>query len=229
MNFFKYIIPVYSVCLLMSCGKGINDIPEISKGTITKDWKYNNETMNFTIQLPNTWNFVDNENGQSRFIPMNENAPDAILDNSKIKISKKLSLAEENSIYPLFSISNNSLDEVKSGLRKGDLVFAVVSSPNGNADKDIDGIKEEMEKQFESDPNYLKLNEENLKATNKLQFGKNDKIPYLQVTIPDINGNVTGNRMYALKNFETYNLLIIITYTTEEELQNIKRLLAQVK
>ncbi|SHM52266.1 hypothetical protein SAMN05444360_11347 [Chryseobacterium carnipullorum] len=229
MKFLKYLLPVYSLCIVVSCNKGTDNIPEISKGTLTKDWKYHNESMNFTIQLPNSWSFIDNENGFSKFIPMNQNAPGTILTGGKIKISKKLNITQEDAVYPLFSISNNSLDEVKSGLRKGDLVFAVVSSPSENAEKDIKLIKEELKKQFESNSDYLKLNKENLEATNNLQFGKTDKIPYLKVSIPDINGNITGNRMYALKNYESYNLLIIITYTTEEELQNIQSLLAEVK
>lgn len=228
MKFLKYLLPVYSLCIIVSCNKGTDNIPEISKGTLTKDWKYHNESMNFTIQLPNSWSFIDNVNGFSKFIPMNQNAPGTILTEGKIKISKELNITQEDAVYPLFSISNNSLDEVKSGLRKGDLVFAVVSSPSENAEKDIKLIKEELKKQFESNSDYLKLNKENLEATNNLQFGKNDKIPYLKVSIPDINGNITGNRMYALKNYESYNLLIIITYTTEEELQNIQSLLSEV-
>lgn len=224
-NFVLIFLSVFSI----GCKNNLEDIPKISKGTISENWQYHNETMKFKLQLPRDWSFVDNRRGISNFLPMSENLSENILGNEEVTISKNFNFADESSIYQLFSISKNTLEDIKSGDRKGDLGFAVISSQNGNAEEDIESAKKDILAQLNENPEAYKLNEENLKIKDNLSFGKKDKIPYFRFTIADINGNATGNRMYAFKNYGKYNLVILITYFTEEELNTIKNLVESIE
>ncbi|MBD8080842.1 hypothetical protein [Chryseobacterium caseinilyticum] len=224
----KFVLLFLSL-FLVSCKNKAEDIPKIPKGTINQNWVYNNEMLKFKMQLPRNWNFVDNSQGASAFIPMKENMTHSIFKNEDITINENFNFADEASIVQLFVISKNTQDEIRNGNRKGDLGFVVVSSENGNAEDDVEDAQKEILSQLKDNPEALKLNEKNLKTSGNLSFGKNDKIPYFHFTVGDYNGNATGNRIYAFKNYGTYNLLILITYFSENELIEIKSLLETIE
>ena len=214
--------------LMISCNSKSSKIPEISKGKIDQKWYYENETMKFKFQLPRNWNLADSKHPMTNYIPMNQDLTQNILGTDRIKIEETFNLMDESSIYQLFSVSKNTTEDIRTGNRKGDLGFAVVSSQTGNADDDIEAAQKEIQKQLKDSPEALKINEKNLSSTESLLFGK-DKIPYFKFTNTDISGNPAGNRLYAFKNYGNYNLIVLITYFSENELDEIKDVLKTIE